>query len=65
MPIYEAYKMPTKTVPLEEAVGQISGAMHFTCPPAVPIVIAGEEIDEETARILSYYGKTSIEIIKT
>lgn len=45
-----------ETVPVKDSVGRILSAASVGCPPAVPIVVCGERIDEDAARCFSYYG---------
>ncbi|AZR72561.1 arginine decarboxylase [Anoxybacter fermentans] len=47
----EAYYGTKKTVPLEKAVGEISGEMLMAYPPGIPIVCPGERITQD---ILDY-----------
>ncbi len=47
-----------------DACGRICAAPTVSCPPAVPIVISGEIIDEAALKLLSYYGINKIEVIK-
>ena len=59
----ECIYMPTEKVSTELAVGRICAEMNVSCPPAVPIVIAGERIGESEKALLDYYGVTEIEVI--
>ena len=52
------------TIPTTEAVGQISASPSVSCPPAIPIVVSGEEITEEAVRLFKYYGIDTVEVIK-
>ena len=58
MSIREAVLAPQKRVPLEKALGRVVGSDHCGCPPAVPIVTAGERIDEAALACMKYYGFT-------
>ena len=55
--------MPTEKIPTEESVGRICGSINVSCPPAVPVVIAGEKIGENEKELLLYYGVKEIEVI--
>ena len=55
--------MPTEKIPTEKSVGRICGAVNVSCPPAVPVVIAGEKIGEKEKELLLYYGVKEIEVI--
>lgn len=59
----ECIYMPTEIISTETAVGRICGALNVSCPPAVPVVIAGERIGENEKAVLDYYGVTEIEVI--
>ena len=59
----ECIYMPTEKIATESAVGRICGAINVSCPPAVPVVIAGERIGESEKTLLDYYGVTEIEVI--
>lgn len=54
--IREAALSPCETVPIEESSGRVLAAATVGCPPAVPIVVCGEEIDEVTIQRFRYYG---------
>ncbi|MBQ8496928.1 MAG: amino acid decarboxylase [Clostridia bacterium] len=51
-------------IPIEKAVGRICAAPTVSCPPAVPIVISGEEITENAVEIFRFYGIEKISVIK-
>ena len=59
----ECIYMPTKKISIESAVGKVCGAVNVSCPPAVPIVVAGERIGKRERELLEYYGVTEIEVI--
>lgn len=59
----ECIYMPTEKISAENAVGRICGAVNVSCPPAVPVVIAGEKISEKEKELLDYYGVREIEVI--
>ena len=47
---------PCEIIPVSQSLGRILASPSVGCPPAVPIVISGEEIDETAIRCFSYYG---------
>ncbi len=59
----QAYYSEKKTVPLKDALGKICGGIHTPCPPCVPLVMPGEEINENCIAELMRYGVKSIGII--
>ena len=53
-----------ETVALKDAKNRIFSSCALACPPAVPIVIAGEVIDENALNALSYYGVKTVNAVK-
>ncbi len=56
MTIREAMFSPCETLPVEQCNGRILAAAAVGCPPAVPILVCGEVIDEEAIACFRYYG---------
>ena len=56
MSIREAVMAPSVTLPVEDCDGRILAAASVSCPPAVPIVICGEQIDRAAIACFRYYG---------
>jgi arginine/lysine/ornithine decarboxylase len=46
----------SETVPAGESLGRVLALASVGCPPAVPIVVSGERIDEAALRCFAYYG---------
>ena len=63
MSIRHATLSPRETVPVAESLGRILAAPSVGCPPAVPIVICGERIDETALQSLNYYGVASCTVV--
>jgi hypothetical protein len=53
-----------ETLPLEQAIGRTLGAVNVACPPAVPILVMGEVINEKAADCFKYYGINSLKVVK-
>lgn len=64
MSIREAMLSPSEMVPVSDSVGRIAASPTVGCPPAVPIVVSGELIDEGVREMLERYGITSIAVVK-
>ena len=62
--IREAMLSPQETLPVEQAAGRILADACVSCPPAVPVVIAGERITAEAAGCMRYYGITDCQVIR-
>ena len=62
--IRQAMLSPCEIVPVEESAGRILAAASVGCPPAVPIVICGEVIDDHAIACFRYYGVERVSVIK-
>ncbi len=54
----------SETVPVAECVGRVAAVTSVSCPPAIPIVICGEMIDDGARALLEYYGTEFVKVIK-
>lgn len=59
----EALLSPSEALPIEQCVGRVLAAATVSCPPAIPVVVCGEEINEEAVRCFAYYGITECRVI--
>lgn len=57
---HDALFLPTEIVPLDKALGRILAAPTVSCPPAIPIAVSGERIDETAMALLAYYGTETL-----
>ena len=64
MDVRDALLYPSETVSLSEAVGRVFGANAVSCPPAVPVLYAGELIGEKEKALLEYYGGKKLRVVK-
>ena len=62
--IRRAMLSPREEIPVERAEGRILADPCAGCPPAVPVLIAGERIDAEAVRCFRYYGTGSCMVMK-
>ena len=53
-----------ETIPVENSLGRILALANVSCPPAVPIVMCGEEIDEAAREALCRCGIEEVTVIK-
>jgi len=51
----DVFNAPVKKVKLEEAIGKISKESIMTYPPGIPVIIAGEEFNQEIIDRIKYY----------
>ena len=62
--VREAMLSPQETLPADKAVGRILADACVSCPPAVPVVIAGERITPAAAACMAYYGMDECNVVK-
>ena len=55
---------PRETIPVENSLGRILALANVSCPPAGPIVMCGEEIDEAAREALCRCGIEEVTVIK-
>lgn len=60
----QALLSPYKELPVEQCIGKIAADISVNCPPAIPIIICGEEIDENAAESFKYYGVSKLRVIE-
>ena len=60
----QALFSPCETVKIKNANGRILASPSVSCPPAVPIIAVGEEINEKTIEAFKYYGVKEIKVVK-
>lgn len=60
----EAYTSEHETILLDDSLGRISATPSISCPPGVPVVTYGEEINSEMILRLKNSGKTHIKVVK-
>jgi len=62
--IREAILSAKETVPVREALGRVLSDVNVGCPPAVPIAVSGERLDNNTLNAFCYYQIRSVSVIK-
>ena len=62
--IRKAMLADRETLPVEDALGRILATVNVACPPAVPIAVCGERIDEEVIARFVYYGITHCDVVR-
>ncbi len=64
MNVRKAYLSPGEVLPVAQALGKICRMPTATCPPAIPVVVPGEKIDEAAVQSFLYYGIEYVEVVK-
>ena len=60
----EALLLPRVTLPAAECLGRTVAAATVACPPAVPILVAGEVVAEGHLATLAYYGIETLSVLE-
>ena len=63
MTIRDAVFSPKEELPVKDCAGRILASVSVSCPPAVPIVVSGEVIDEKAIEVFTYYGIKSCIVV--
>ena len=59
----EALFSVSEELPINECGGMILASPTVSCPPAIPIVVCGEEVDDEAIELFKYYGIKTCNVI--
>ena len=59
----EALFSVSRKCELSECCKKVLAAATVSCPPAIPIVVCGEVIDESALRVMAYYGVESCSVV--
>jgi len=62
--IRKATLSASEAVSVDESVGRVLASATVSCPPAVPIAVSGERIDETAVNAFKYYGIDKISVLK-
>lgn len=62
--IRKAMFAPSVEVSSTDAIGKVLTGLTLSCPPAVPIAICGERLDENAIYALNYYGISKVKVLK-
>ena len=64
MGIRAALLAPAEEVQVAAAAGRVCAAPTVGCPPAVPVVVSGEEISPDAAAVFRYYGIETVRVVR-
>ena len=62
--IREAALSPSEALPLEKCLSRVLAQTSVACPPAVPILVSGEVIDQSAIDRFNYYKITTLTVVK-
>ena len=61
--IREAVFARHEEIAVEETLGRICASPAVSCPPAIPIAVSGEKIDENAINLFKYYGISNVDVV--
>ncbi len=61
----EALLAPSEVLPVDRCIGRVCAASVISCPPAIPLAVCGEVIDDDTAKCMKYYGIEECAVVIT
>lgn len=64
MSVRQALMSPSSEANVDEALGEVLASATVSCPPAIPIVVCGERIDERAVACFKYYGIEKCRVVK-
>ena len=64
MAMHSALFAPSEEVAVDKAIGRILATPTVSCPPAIPIAVCGEVIDEKAVEVFKYYRINTILVVK-
>lgn len=62
--IREAMFAAPEAVSVKQALGRICRVPTVSCPPAIPIAVPGELIDESILKLFEYYGIEEVDVVR-
>lgn len=62
--IRKAVFSPYEEILTEHAEGRILSTLTLSCPPAIPIAVSGEKLDENAIKLLKYYKINKVKVVK-
>ena len=60
----EALFAESEIIKASQSLGRILAQFNIACPPAVPIAVCGERINEQALKCFEYYGIKEISVVK-
>lgn len=64
MSLRDALFAAAETILLDQCVGRTLASPTVSCPPAVPVLVGGEVVDENAIAVFRYYGYETLRVVK-
>jgi arginine/lysine/ornithine decarboxylase len=62
--VREAVLSPSEALDVDKCLGRVVAMASVGCPPAVPVAVPGEIVDENALDCLKYYNINKINVLK-
>lgn len=62
--IRQALLAQRKRLPLTQCLGRVLAEVAVSCPPAIPVAVCGEVLDETALKKMAYYGITHCDVVE-
>lgn len=62
--VKETLFLASEEVSVYEASGRVLASPCVSCPPAIPIAVCGERLNDEAVKCFAYYGIEKIDVVK-
>lgn len=62
--IRQAVLASQQLIPVEQSVGCVCAMPTVSCPPAIPIVVSGEQISSAAVRLMRHYHIEKVSVVK-
>ncbi len=59
----QAMFSPSRKLDIHNCLGRVLASANVSCPPAIPILVCGEQIDEAAIACFAYYGITDCSVV--
>lgn len=63
MTVREAALSPHEEIPIDFAEGRICANINVPCPPAVPVIVSGELVSQESIAVMKSFGINTIKVV--
>ena len=64
MSVRDAVFSENEEIAVSDSVGRTLSSVTVGCPPAVPIIVSGEKINEDIIKCFKYYGVDKCLVVK-
>lgn len=60
----EATLSPSIECPVDDCIGKVLASANISCPPAIPIVVCGERINQSAVELFKYYEISKVRCVE-